>query len=279
MAAPTTNANVNTMDVSTTDINIDYLTNIQSQNEEMIGDITDLQNIEKELYNQLELISANKPVTDEDAIELKSNVDKLIEKINNISDMRMNLYRTLQKNYTFYQNNVAGARETIIEQTTAINIVNDQLEKSKENLRRLQDEKNSKLRSIEINTYYGKQYDDYTNIMKIIIYMCIPIIILTILEKSGLIPNAIYSWLFIIVMVVGIYSIGWKIMHIVNKSRFDYDVYDWFFNIKNAPAANGDFAAGLSVKGVNPFAPYCFNGTCCSDGTVFDSSLGVCKVR
>lgn len=267
-----------TTDVSTTDINIDYLSNIQSQNEEMINDITDLQNIEKELYNKLEIISANKPVTDEDALELKTNVDKIIEKINNVSDMRMNLYKNLQKNYTFYQNNVAGARETIIEQTTAINIVNDQLEKSKEKLRQLQDDKNIKLRSIEINTYYGKQYDDYTNVMKIIIYMCIPIIIITFLEERGIIPNGIYSGLFIVIMVVGIYFIGWKILHIVSKSKFDYDVYDWFFNLKNAPTTNGDFAVGLSIKGPNPFDPHCIDGTCCSVGTVFDSSLGVCKV-
>jgi len=270
MAATTTN-------LSTTDINIDYLNNIQSQNEEMISDITDLQNIEKDLYNKLEIISANKPTTDAAAIELKSNVDKLIEKINSVSDMRMNLYRNLQKNYTFYQNNVAGARETIIEQTTAINIVNDQLEKSRENLQKLQDEKNSKLRSIQINTYYGKQYDDYTIIMKIIIYMCVPIIVITILEKRGLIPNNVYSWLFIIIMVVGIYFIGWKILHIINKSNMDYDVYDWFFNIKTGPPSKGEFTTNFGVKGVNPFDPHCIDGTCCSIGTTFDSSLGVCK--
>jgi len=269
---------VTTTDVSTTDINIDYLSNIQSQNEEMINDITDLQNIEKDLYKKLQQNSANKPVSQEQAVELKTIANGIIKQINDVSDMRMNLYRNLQKNYTFYQNNVAGARETIIEQTTAINIVNDELEKSKDKLVKLQDDKNAKLRSIEINTYYGKQYDDYTELMKLIIYMCVPIIILTILEKRGIIPNNIYSWLFIFIMVVGIYFIGWKILNIVNKSKFDYDVYDWFFNFNNATVTNGDLSAGLSIKGPNPFDPYCINGSCCSFGTVFDSSLGVCKV-
>jgi len=253
-------------------ISVNNFNNVQEQNDQILTDIQGLQAIEKELYAKLESASASGSLTADVS-------DKIIQQISEISQMRVNLYSTLQKNYSLYQNNVAGARDTIDEQTEAVNIVENELNKSKEKLKSMQDDKFNKLRYIEINTYYGKQYNDYTYIMQIIIYTCIPIIILSVLFKKGLIPNNIYTILLILTLTIGVYYLGVKIFETINVNNMNYDKYNWNFNSALAPSDNRDFKTTLSISGYNPFSiPSidCIGSDCCDPTSYYDTNLNIC---
>ena len=52
---------------------------------------------------------------------------KIVNKINEISQMRMNLYSNLQNSYSFYQQNVSSSRNTLEEQSAAVGIVEQEL--------------------------------------------------------------------------------------------------------------------------------------------------------
>jgi hypothetical protein len=147
---------------------------MNERSEQTLIDIQSLQAIEKELYANLEKNNGKDVLTPDEKTQI-------INKINEISQMRINLYATLKNNYSFYQKNVSSSRNTLQEQTQAVNIVEQELNESKKKLQLLEDEKYNKLRLVEINTYYGKTYNAYAAIMKIIVAVCIPVLILAIL--------------------------------------------------------------------------------------------------
>jgi hypothetical protein len=248
------------------------MADIQSQNEQLLSDIQSLQAIEQDLYTSLETSSASGSLT-------KDASDKIIQQIKDVSNMRINLYNTLKQNYSLYQSNVSNARDTIDAQSEAVNIVENELNNSKKRLSDMQDEKNNKLRYVEINTYYGKQYNDYTGIMQIIIYMCIPIIILSVLANKGFLPSNIYSGLLVIIITIGVYFLGWKVVHILNAGNMDYDTNTWFFNRANAPNTNSSFSTAFTVTGKNPFSLLpvpCFGAACCDVQSTYDEKLNLC---
>ena len=246
--------------------------NVQEQNNQILTDIQSLQTIEQDLYTNLEALSASGTLN-------VASTDKIIQQINEVSQMRVNLYKTLQNNYSLYQNNVSGARDTIDEQTEAVNIVENELNESKKRLKEMEDEKYNKLRYVEINTYYGKQYNSYTDIMKIIIYICIPLIILSILANKGLIPNSIYTILLVLILYFGIYYLGQKIIATGTTNNMNYDTYDWNFNPAFAPSNNNTFTTTLSVSGSNPFSlPSidCIGPACCDPTSYYDTGSNMC---
>jgi len=98
---------------------------------------------------------------------------KIVEKMNQLSNMRINLYQTLSGVNNYYQNALTSTAGTLKDQTAAIYIVESELNKSKERLALLDTEKNNKIRLVEINNYYGDKYAEHSQLMKIIIYILV----------------------------------------------------------------------------------------------------------
>ena len=243
----------------------DQLPNVQENTAQILNDIQSLQSIEQQLFNSLE---ENTGLTTDQQ-------KKLIEKINNISKMRVNLYQTLNGVNSFFQNTLANSKGTLTEQTAAIDIVEKELNTSKKRLKILEEEKNNKIRLVEINDYYGQKYEEHSNLMKIIVIMLVPILILAILFNKGLLPSKIYYILIAIIALIGGIFI-WKIVFsIVLRDPMNYQEYNWYFDPSTAPTST-------STSSTDPWASTsfgsCVGDACCSDGLVYDSSLNQCVV-
>jgi hypothetical protein len=240
------------------------LPNVQENTTQILNDIQSLQTIEQELFSSLE---ENTGLTTQQQ-------QQLIEKINNISKMRINLYETLTGVNSFFQNALANSKGTLTEQTTAIDIVENELNQSKKRLKMLEEEKNNKIRLVEINNYYGEKYAEHSGLMKIIVIMLIPILILAILFNKGLIPVKIYYILIAIIAIIGGIYI-WKIVFsIMLRDSMNYQAYDWYFDPSTAPTSSAD-----SSK--DPWASKfgggtCIGDACCSDGLEYDYDLNQC---
>ena len=63
-------------------------------------------------------------------------------------------------------------------------IVKSELDSVQNNLSSLDDSRYNTRRMAEINDYYSEKYRSQTNVMKTIVYFCIPILILGILMKK-----------------------------------------------------------------------------------------------
>jgi len=241
------------------------LPNVQENTTQILNDIQSLQTIEQQLFSSLE---ENTGLTTDQQ-------KQIVEKINNISKMRINLYETLNGVNSFFQNALANSKGTLSEQTIAIDIVEKELNTSKKRLKVLEEEKNNKIRLVEINDYYGQKYAEHSDLMKIIVIMLIPILILAILFNKGMIPVRIYYILIVIIAIIGGVYI-WKTMFsIMLRDPMNYQEYNWYFNPNDAPTSTSTSSTDPWASTTSKYGT-CIGDACCSDGLVYDSSLNQC---
>ena len=191
--------------------------------------------------------------------------------------MRINLYQTLGNLSSLYENAVANSQGSLSEQTQIINIVENQLNQAKQKLAFLETEQNNKIRLIEINDYYGEKYSEHGKLMKYIIFMMIPIIIISFLYNKGLLPKIIYFILLGIIAVIGSFFIVYTLLSIWNRDNMNYQEYSWSFNPSDAPTT-----VVSSNSNKDPWLSNISNGTCigdncCSNGMTFDTTTNQCE--
>ena len=247
-------------------INQQDFSSMEEKSEQTLSDIRNLQLIEQELYNNLEKSIAGNNLTSEEK-------DQIIKKISEISQMRVNLYATLKETYSFFQQNVASSRTTLAEQMMAIDIVENELKESKRKLQLLEDQKYNKLRLVEINTYYGKQYNAHAGLMKTIVIICIPVLILSILKNVGILPGNIAILMIAIIIIIGLIYIGRQIIDMSNRDNMNYDEYDWYFNKSDAPSD------GTPSDTTDPWATpslVCVGEQCCNDVSTYNAEQNLC---
>jgi hypothetical protein len=236
----------------------------QQNNEQLLNDIQSLQTIEQQLFSSLE----NNPSL------TTTQQQKIVEKMNQLSNMRINLYQTLSGVNNYYQNALTSTAGTLKDQTAAIYIVESELNKSKERLALLDTEKNNKIRLVEINNYYGDKYAEHGNLMKIIILTLVPIIILALLNNHDILPSSIYYGLVSIIAFIGGYFFWIRFGSIITRDNMNYQTYDWYFDPASAPTST-------STTSDDPWSSgdgygTCIGDGCCSTGLTYDSSLNQC---
>jgi len=235
--------------------------NLQERNQQVLDNISQLQTQEKELYTSLD-----------DPNLTSEQKQQIINKINEISTIRLNLYSGIQDMYSYYQQNVSSSRSTLGQEMTAIDIIENELNESKKRLNLIQDQKYNKLRLVEINTYYGKRYNAHTNLMKTIVFTCIPLIILAILANKGILPSQLYRVLSAIVIIIAVIILGRQIIDLTNRDNMNWDEYNWYFNPNDAPTGDGSQAT-------DPWAlptATCIGSACCYDGSTYDDIKNIC---
>ena len=239
------------------------LPNFSQNNEQILNDIQSLQKMEQDLFSSLE---TNTNLTTQQK-------QKIIEKMNQITNMRINLYKTLSGVNSFYGTALKSSAGTLKEQTAAIGIVESELNKSKKRLQLLEAEKNNKIRLVEINDYYSDKYAEHSQFMKIIIFTLVPVIILAFLNNKGILPSSIYNILIVIISFIGAYYMWRRYYSLITRDNMNYQEYDFYFDPTTAPkgSSNGD-DPWLSMK----MPGTCVGEYCCSDGQTWDSNLNQC---
>jgi len=243
--------------------------NLQERNDQLISNIKTLQSTEMNLYNSLE----NQNLS---ADQRK----QVIDKINQISQMRIDMYSNLKDSYSNYQQNVSFSRNIVNDQMLSVDVIENELNDSKRRLNLLEEQKNNKIRLVEINTYYGKQYNAHKEIMQIIVIMCIPILILTILANKGLIPSKLNIIITGLIIVFGLTIIGYKIIDISNRDKINYDEYNWYFNKEEAPTINETIGETTDTStSSDPWETptiVCVGAECCNDNNIYDELQNKC---
>ena len=240
----------------------------EERNAQTLANIQSLQGAEHELYSNLE---SNSVSTDEKM--------RIMAKINEIAQMRLSLYETLKDIYNNYGTNMTNASALTKQQLLALKIVENELNEVKMRMNALDAEKNNTLRMVEINTYYGKQYNAQATIMRTIAIGCVPILLLSILANKGILSVKIYGFLMAIVLVILILMVGRQWLDMRNRDDMNYDEYDLYFNSSTAPKSSETMdensADDDEVWETEPNAT-CSGAACCYEGSKFDEKLNVC---
>jgi len=236
---------------------------------QILKNIEQLQSIEKELYKEL---AAPVPPT---------NADSIIARINQLADIRISLFKSLNYTYQALQKNVNNSRSELVELLTVVNIVEEELNNAKKQLNQLYEIKHNKMRMVEINTYYGKQYKAQTRLLKLIILVGVILLVLAILWKKGFLSDSIAKILLAIVIGFGGFLILRRLLDISTRDNMDFDAYNWNFDpeTQKPTVYEYDKAKLLGLKGD---LDQSFNGldcigdACCTAGMKYDTAQRKC---
>lgn len=198
-------------------------------------------------------------------------------RISELEQTKISLSQQLTPLFNIFGNNLDFSNDILNKQIYTQNVLNDETEKTARQREVLDAEKPDRIRLTGINTYYSKKYNSHKQIMKTIVLICIPIIILSILGNKGLLPNTIVILLISAIIIFGVVTIGYQIIDISNRDKFDFDSYDWKFNKSNAPAPEPVGSGGDPNNPWNINMGYCIGDACCTTGsTKWDSNTHKC---
>ena len=241
------------------------LPNVQQNNEQILNDIQSLQQMEQQLFSNLE---SNPNLT-------ATQQQDIIEKMNQLSNMRISLYQTLSGVNNYFGTALNTTMGTLQEQEVAIGIVEKELNTAKKRLQVLEEEKNNKIRLVEINNYFGDKYAEHSVLMKIVIFTLIPVIIFAFLNNKGILPNTIYYILVIIVSLIGAYFFWNRFASIISRDNMNYQEYDWYFNANAAPT--GSSSSSDPWVTTNTYGT-CVGDACCSNCMTYDTTINQCVI-
>jgi len=243
---------------------------ISDNNTQILIDIQSLQKLEQEMFSNLE---ENPNLTQEQRNEI-------IEKINQLSQMRVNLYQTLGNLNQTYGIMLTNSSETLDEQKRTISIVEQELNESKKKLEEMEQEKNNKFRLIEINNYYSQKYSNHSKIFQIILWILIPLILVVWLRNNAFLPGWAFTTLFFLIIIIGLWNLLPRLYYMWLRDNMMYDEYYWSFDVSTAPKPNTDASANYVDPWANPrsndLSSICQGQACCDDYSTYDASLNIC---
>jgi hypothetical protein len=151
-----------------------------------------------------------------------------------------------------------------------------ELKSARDQLEEIQTIRNGKERMIQLNTYYGKRFMAQAGVMKIFIYMCIPIIILAVLANMGFLPNYIAGFAIIASIVIGIVYIYGAVHDINRRDKMNFDEYTWEFD----PSRVGTVInPHHHHKKKDSAAAGCSNEACCESKNQWNPRTNKCDVQ
>ena len=237
----------------------------------ILNNIINMQQAESILYKQLEVMSASE--------KNKADHDDAVEKIDELTRERTDMFSGLD---TSFKNGVAYNSYKTSELSDKLHLA-QVMEKDLDNKQNLQSSiashKADKIRMVEINTYYASKYSAQAEIMKILIIVCVPLLIITILSKKGLIPANIADIITAIVIIIGSVIIVMKLYDLTIRNNMNFDEYEWGVNSESLPITS-DATTKKSKKSDKFFDSLlnfgCVGEKCCSDGMYYDDSKEQC---
>tara|TARA_Y100001970_G_C14197065_1_gene838742 strand:+ start:878 stop:1525 length:648 start_codon:yes stop_codon:yes gene_type:complete len=150
--------------------------------------------------------------------------------LDSLNTLKTNLYQSLNQIYTAQENNVNINKIYLEQQEEATQAIKNEVKNVKSLNNNLHQQIDNKKRMVEINNYYGDRYSHQIELMKLIIYISVPILLISFLTKKGLLPFNISLLLSGIILILGFVFIIRKINDLANRNNMNYSEYDFPFN-------------------------------------------------
>ncbi len=192
---------------------------LQAMHENTISNIKELQDLEKYMFANLQKLNASGADT--------GAQKKIVEKrINELSKMRLNLFKKLKGMYTDTQASTDSNRKDLADQITMVQVMEEELNNVKTRLGQLQSEKANKMRMVELGDYEYDRYTAHKKIFKNIVYGAFAILIVSYLMHLPMFPTNIGVLIIILIIAfIVISNIGLMVDN-ARKDNLDYDKYD-----------------------------------------------------
>jgi len=182
----------------------------------LINSIKELQNLEEYLFSKLEEINS------EETTNVTEQND-IVEHINELSDLRNGLYKELRDIYIDLDKNSQIERGALTDQLATAKIVEEQLNRLKQDSQNLVDAKVNKLRMVQIGQYEYLRYSSHRDAMKIIAFTSLWILAVSLLMKHKFIPTTIGIFVLTFILATGGVLLIIKIVDILSRDNMNYN--------------------------------------------------------
>jgi hypothetical protein len=196
---------------------------LAEKHQQTIQSIRQLQDMEKYMFQNLEKINSQEG---DDAIQQKQIVDK----INELSDMRIGLFNQLKDVYASAQNELNDGRVSLADQVSMVGVVENELNRTKENVQALRNDKNNKMRMVQIGTYESQRYHAHAAIMKQIAIAGAIILVAIILYQQDILPGRVMSGIVVVTGAFTLISILWKVFDLMMRNNLNFNQYNFPVN-------------------------------------------------
>ena len=245
---------------------------VAQQLTETMAMIKELQDTERDMYQTL-IRSADNNLSGDGPILTDTEKQDIVSQINNLSATRVNLFQFIEQNYKNTAISVSEARNTLVDQTAMLQVLEDELNKSKTNLTALETDRDNQLRMVDINTYQSKSYDAQRRLMRSVAILGILLLLILVLGKISKKMSSVTNPLMLGVVVVGSVFTIRRVYDMAKRTPTNYDEYQWWW----APTSDSQVADSsgsfIDISGIE--IPYvCAQQSCCSAGTTWSDASG-----
>jgi hypothetical protein len=230
-----------------------------SRGDRTVKHIKQLQETELQAFRELENKTGAVTLTSEQK-------SALISQINDLSATRETLYDSLRENQSFYSKNLTSAQHTLVQQTDALEVVERELNRTKKRVELLNEERINRLRLVEINRYYGNKYKHHTSILKSVTLMFAILLVIIMVNNTGMLPPMVFKTLLVVVLIIGIYSIIRDLFDAYTRDNMVYAQYNWSKVSPDLEHPGNLAGANIFDTGDDPNAGTCKNQECCGSG-------------
>jgi hypothetical protein len=248
------------------------LPDLSASNRAINTSITNLQKLNSQLIAQITTLAAANPNDPQ--------INGLQTQSNNILSSIATLQTQISNNNIFYQNNLSIASNLNTDTITANDIINTETGLSQQRLATIAQEQTNKTRAVQINQYYAKKYSAQNEIMKIIIFTCVIVLILWIIDSKQIlpIPSAFFGIVIASILAISIITIFFKCYYIIIRSNYNFDEFDININAASLPPV---FSIDPNVPGSessDDTGYNCKNEECCVYPYSFNKFTGRCSL-
>lgn len=175
-----------------------------------------LGNLEDRLTNEVYDVSSTKD-------------DKLqsLNDLNNVYEAKQKIFSELDSRVKYLQDRFSDTYTNNINQKANLDIINTEINNTKQKNEYYKDELNNKVRNLQINVFYQKKYTSEINLLKFIIYICIIIIILSFINRRNIISDNIFGSIVGIIIGLAIIRIILLMWDIFIRDKNDFDEIDY----------------------------------------------------
>lgn len=212
----------------------DVATALNQRLQQTRQDIQNLQVLERHQFDNLQKVSGNGTQTDSSQIQ---------ERIKKLVDVRTNLYNKMSNMFSSKLNDVTKARYAVAEQISVTKTLEDELNNVDNELNDLKQEKANKKRLLEISEFEYDRFNEYKEVIKVLVYGGLVILVASFLMKQAWFPPILG------VAMIGI-TAAIVIINIVGRVVDNYKRQDRDFNKMVQSRDNSKFNKELPEGGI-----------------------------
>lgn len=184
----------------------------------ILTDIQNLQQQEKNLYAELDTLGGE---------ENKEQQDAIIQQINELTDARITLLNELTSSFSTANDVLDKSRRSLKSELSLVGVVEDELNKVKRNYDALISNETNRIRMIQISNYEVERTYAHKEIFKTVVVGLAIVLGFAVLYKNDLIPSSVLSGGIIITLAVLIIMVVRRMLDLQFRSNFVYEQYNW----------------------------------------------------